>query len=337
MRKPPQSAQEVLPGIRSYQKEIEIATAKQVERVMAMWKAGLSGEKLYTAVMLIYCGLPLKEYKSMEPIVRRAQLGDESWVRVTFSRKSKLVPMPYGADRTMIYFLTNKAVLQQTPTLHWEYANEYMHLFGMNPDSGENYKDVQARFTRVAYLDIMVEYLDVVGKVVEHWKCPLIDHARIAADIDAEGNWKPTVSISQMLATEQTVSFGHRLFTELQKKAVPIPLELILAAEKKYRVMDYMIFLYWRAFAAYTPSFIPWRYLQEQFDNNDSKDSRWPEYFRLAYRTMKALPDPINQIRADINSSGLKIYPYPIGTTFFEGHPKLGYRKEKGSLDSSSS
>jgi hypothetical protein len=41
-----------------------------------------------------------------------------------------------------------------------------------------------------------------------------------------------------------------------------------------------------------------------------------------AYHIMKALPEPINQIRADINSAGITIHPFPVGTTFFEGHPK---------------
>jgi hypothetical protein len=33
----------------------------------------------------------------------------------------------------------------------------------------------------------MVEYLDQAGQVVDHWKSPLIDYARTAADIDGKG------------------------------------------------------------------------------------------------------------------------------------------------------
>jgi Plasmid encoded RepA protein len=333
MRKPPQNTQEMLPGYRDYQKERTKALADQHDRLMNLWKAGLSGERLFTARMLIYCGLPLNDTKSMEPVVRKAQLGDRSWVKVSFIRTNNLVPLPHRADRTIVYFLTNKAVLQQSPLLRWEHANEYMRLFGMNPDSGKNYRDVQERFTRVAYMDIMVEHLDANGKVVEHWKCPMIDHARISAEIYGEGKWKPSQSISKMLDAEQSVSFGLRFFAELQKEPVPIPIEIILAAGKNYRLMDYMIFLYWRAFAALSGSFIPWRYLQGQFDNQDSNPWRWPQNFRKAYRALKVLPDPINQIRADISSAGITIYPLPVGTTFFEGKPKLGYRKEQAALE----
>ena len=105
----------------------------------------------------------------------------------------------------MVYFLTNKAVLQNSPVLQWDCANEYMHLFGMNPDSGKNYRDVQARFIRVAYMNILVEYLDPEGKFVDSWKCPLVQKARIAADTDGEGNWKATESLAKMLDTDQAV------------------------------------------------------------------------------------------------------------------------------------
>jgi len=329
MKKSPQSDQEVLPGIRSYQKERDLAVSRQVDRVMEIWKAGLSGDRLYTAVMMVICGLPVRDTRSMEPVVRKAQLGDKSWIRVTYSRKSDQVPLPYGADRTMVYFLTNKAVLQQSHILQWEHANEYMHLFGMDVDSGKNYRDVQERFFRVAYMRIMVEYLDQENQVVETWDCPLIDHSRMPARVDGEGNWKPRYSVSKMLDIDQTISFGYRFFSELKKTPVPIPLELILAADKKYRVMDYMLFLYWRCFAASSQSFIPWRYLQLQFDAADTNDRRWVQQFKLAYSILKSLPDPTNQIRVEISSAGLTIYPLPIGTAFFEGHGKLGYRKLK--------
>jgi hypothetical protein len=160
----------------------------------------------------------------------------------------------------------------------------------------------------------------------------MIDHARIAADIDSAGNWKPKKSLAQMLAVDQSISFGLRFFTELQKRPVPIPLELIQAADKKYRLMDYILFLYWRSFAAHTKSFIPWRYLYEQFDNNHSRPNRWPLYFRQAARILKSLPDPINQIQVDVSTAGLTIHPLPVGTTFFDGKPKLGYKNEQGTV-----
>jgi hypothetical protein len=326
MRKRPQNVQETLPGYEDFKKDKILALARQQDRILKLWQAGLSGEKLYTAKMLIICGLPLSE-TAQGTVVRKARLPDGSWVRVSFIRTSPIVPLPFGADRTMVYFLTNKAVLQQNPLLRWEHANEYMHLMGINPDAGKNYRSVQERFTRVAYMDIMVEYLDKDSKVVEHWKSPLIDHARIAAVADGEGNWKPSRSIAAMLAADQEISFGLRFFAELQKNPVPVPVELIMATKKSYRLMDYVLFLYWRAFAARSASFIPWRHLQEQFDNADQNVYRWPQRFREAANILLHLPEPINEIRVEVNERGITVQPLKEGTTFFEDHPKLRFAK----------
>ncbi|RZU29640.1 replication protein RepA [Edaphobacter modestus] len=335
MRKPPKNTQEILPGYSDYRLEREKAAKNQVEKLMGIWKAGLSGDKLFTAQMLIYCGLPINKTDASY-VVRRSRLADGSSVKVTFSRTNPDVPLPFRTDRTMAYFLTNKAVLQQSPLLRWGHANEYMRLFGLNPDSGYHYKSVQERFTRIAYLGITVEYLDVNQKIVEHWKCPIIDNARITAEVDEEGKWKPSISIAEMLAAKQEVTFGLRFFMELQKQPVPIPIELLIATQKSHRLMDYVVFLYWRAFAGATQSFIPWRYLQEQFDNSDSNQDRWAQQFRKAKTILKTLPDPINQIRFDVSSSGLTIYPLPVGTSFFAGFPKLGSRKALEASGSSS-
>lgn len=335
-KKEPKNIQAMLPGYEDYRQQKELALARHLDKLMKMWQAGISGEKLFTAQLLIYCGLPISP-TDQERVVRKARLADGSWVRVTFIRTHNAIPLPYGADRTMVYFLTNKAVVQQSPYLRWEYANEYQHLFGLNPDSGKHFRHVQERFTRVSWMDITVEYLDLEGKTVDHFKCPLIDHARISAEVDEEGNWRPAMSVSDMLAVDQQVSFGLRMFSELQRNPVPVPIELIRGAGKSWRQMDYAIFLYWRAFAGKTESFIPWHYLQEQFDQADTNPRRWRQEFKRTIALLRALPDPINQIRAEATSSGLLIKPLPVGIQFFEGQPKLGHRKEKGSLDSGSS
>jgi hypothetical protein len=131
---------------------------------------------------------PSIEPDKLDSVRRKAQLADKSWLHVTFVQTNQKIPLPFRGDRKLAYFLTNKAVLQQSPILRWEYANEYMRLVDMDPNSGKNYHDVQASFTRIAYMDIVVEVISPEGKTVDHWKCPLIDHARIAADIDEEGN-----------------------------------------------------------------------------------------------------------------------------------------------------
>jgi hypothetical protein len=51
-----------------------------------------------------------------------------------------------------------------------------------------------------------------------------------------EGNWKPSQPLAKILETQQSVSFGLRFFAELQEN--PIPIELILGADKRYGLTD---------------------------------------------------------------------------------------------------
>jgi hypothetical protein len=60
----------------------------------------------------------------------------------------------------------------------------------------------------------------------------------------------------------------------------PILIELILGAGKKYRLLDYPIFLFWWAWVGQTPRFIPLRHLQDQFDKEDGNPWCWPENFK---------------------------------------------------------
>jgi hypothetical protein len=86
MRKPPKNAQEMLPGYSEYQMEQKLALERQHKYLMDLWQGGLSGERLFTARMLILCGFPINERKpSIEPdkldsVRKKAQLDDKSWL-----------------------------------------------------------------------------------------------------------------------------------------------------------------------------------------------------------------------------------------------------------------
>lgn len=327
-KKPPQSEQGLLPGYRDFQQERRLAIDREVERLGLLIKSGsLSGDKLLTATMLVYCGLPIKQTDESS-ITRTAKIGEKSFVRVTFSQTNEDVPLPFGADRTLLFFLTDKAVTEG-PILKWDKANEYMRLFDMDPDSGKNYREVQGRFIRLVYVNLLVEFLDGDNQVVDSWKCPLIDHAKIAAEISAEGKWKPTQTIAEILRANEEINFGARFYNHLKVSAMPIPLDILRVAGKQYRLMDYMLFLYLRSWSAHTESYIPWDYLRKQFDDTDANPWRWPSLFRKALTVFKAMPYPADLIAATVTSKGITIKPLPLGTEFFPGFPKVGFKREK--------
>lgn len=207
--------------------------------------------------------------------------------------------------------------------LHWERVNEYLALFGLHESSGWNYRTVQERFIRVAYMDILVEYLDKVGRQLSLLKAPLIEGARVSGDVDEQGNWVPMESMSKVLSNSSTARVGHVFYEKLLRKPVPVPIELLRVTHGSPRIQDYALFIYWRSFAGRESSLIPWTALRNQFADDDSNPRRWPQMFRKAITVLKTLPAPFNRIEAVATSQGLRIEPLPAGTSFFTDHPKF--------------
>ena len=314
--------QPLLPAIRDYRLERESAITRKVDQLMETWNAGLSGEAIYVAQCLIVCGLPLKNSTATHA-VRSARLSDGSFIKVTFSRASPHIPLPFWQDRAMVHFLTHRAVTRKSPMLQWERVNEYLSLFGLHESSGWNYRTVQERFIRVAYMDILVEYLDKIGRQLSLLKAPLIEGARVNGDVDEEGNWVPSESMSKVLSNSSTARVGQVFYEKLLKKPVPVPIELLRVTHGSPRIQDYALFIYWRSFAGREASLIPWSALRNQFADEDTNPRRWPQVFKKAIAVLKTLPAPFNLIEAVATPQGLQIQPLPAGTSFFANHPKF--------------
>lgn len=315
------SSQPLLPVIRDYRLERDSAITRKVDRLMETWNTGLSGEAVYVAQCLIVCGLPLKNSAATHA-VRSARLSDGSFIKVTFSRASPHVPLPFWQDRAMVHFLTHRAVTRKSPMLQWERVNEYLALFGLHEASGWNYRTVQERFIRVAYMDILVEYLDKAGRQISLLKAPLIEGARVSGDVDEAGNWVPSESLSKALSNSSTARVGQVFYEKLLKKPVPVPIELLRVTHGSPRIQDYALFIYWRSFAGRETSLIPWHALKNQFADEDTNPRRWPQLFKKALVVLRALPAPFNSIQATVSSQGLRIEPLAPGTSFFSDHPK---------------
>ncbi len=313
--------QDSFPIIRDYEQERRNAAANYVEKLMKNWSAPLTGEVLWTARCLVLCGLPVNPTDAPR-VSRTARLADGTYLRVTFIRTHDQIPLPYRQDRAMVHFITHKAVINQSPWLHWAYVNEFLAMFGLPVDSGKNYRIAQERFIRVVYLDIMIEHLDPAGGTVDHFKVPLVEGARISARVDEAGKWSPMETAAQMLKASDSARVGQVFYDKLLKDPVPIPLELLVKTYDHPRLQDFAIFSYWRAFAADDESFIPWDYLRQQFDSTDKTASRWRIRFEQACAILKALPDPFPRIVVRPTSRGLCIEPLPRGTCFFPGFPK---------------
>lgn len=320
--------QHELPGIQDHEAAEAAARAVQQRQIS---QAVLSGDRLYTAQVLILAGLPIRAPETQEPVRRKARLADGSTVSVIFSPNSEGVPLPYGSDRLMIYFLTTKAVMCQSNVFRWNCVDQFIQMFNLTPDSGGSYRRVQERFIRVAYMNITIEVTqprkDGELASVSMISAPLIDGVRLfGIDIDEEGKWLIPQTPRKMLNDVDLVRVGgnfyHHLLYGPEQAPIPIPMELFRNKRLKQsaRLLDYGVFLYYRSFAGATDAFIPWASLAEGFEWQDPK--HMIEDFRRAQAELSKLPSPFNRIRSTADTRGLYVNALPQGTAYFEGQPK---------------
>lgn len=322
------SRQQQLPGIQDHEAAEAAARAAQREQVS---QAVLSGDRLYTAQLLILAGLPIRAPETQGPVRRKARLADGSTVSVIFSPNSEGVPLPYGSDRLMIYFLTTKAVMCQSNVFRWNCVDQFIQMFNLTPDSGGSYRRVQERFIRVAYMNITIEVTqpsrDGEPSSVSMLSAPLIDGVRLfGIEIDGAGKWSIPQTPRKMLNDVDLVRVGgnfyHHLLYGPDQAPIPIPMELFRnkRLRQSARLLDYSVFLYYRSFAGATDALIPWASLAEGFEWQDPK--HMADDFRKAQAELATLPPPFKLIRSTTDAKGLYVNALPQGTTYFEGHPK---------------
>lgn len=100
----------------------------------------LSEDLIQVAQAMVLCGLPYTSTKETH-IIRKARLGDGSTVTVVFSAGLS-AEMPYGSDRTLLYWMVDKAIKSQSAFVSWETASEFLQDLGM-VNSGKNRADLR--------------------------------------------------------------------------------------------------------------------------------------------------------------------------------------------------
>jgi hypothetical protein len=56
------------------------------------------------------------------------------------------------------------------------------------------------------------------------------------------------------------VEFSQDFFDEFLRNHMPVPVELLRATMGRSQIQDYVLWLYWRAFAAKQDTLISWRW-----------------------------------------------------------------------------
>lgn len=270
----PASMVQVLKPKRDRKAEDARAAEAQLDKALQLRRARDAyelDEVMQIAQALILCGLPYVPTKERQ-IVRVARLADGSEVRVTFTAALSKSQMPYGSDRTLLYFLLDKAVKADSRFVSWKTATEFLTAMGMQTASGKNYHDLRSRFSRIRGLAIGIERTraGVDGTLLT----PIIRRSALPSslDVDAERRGQEVLPLSPDVP--YGVEFDQDFFHDVKQHHVPYPVELLRATRKQSQLQDLCLFIQWRCYAAKAASVIPWESLRQQVWHADTNPRR---------------------------------------------------------------
>jgi hypothetical protein len=223
------------------------------------------------AQALILCGLPYRMTEERQ-ISRKARLGDGSTVTVTFTALSADAKMPFGSDRTLLHYLLDKAVKSGNRYVSWETAKEFMEQMGIKGTGGKAYADLRERFDRLRGLGIFVSRKG--GGRNETQNMSAISRSRLPSSLSLTAELLDQSTLPLSETVRYGVEIGTEFYNDLIRHHVPVPTELLIQTRGNAQLQDICIFLFWRCFAAQSPSIIPWASVREQLGSADSNPRR---------------------------------------------------------------
>lgn len=200
------------------------------------------------AKAMVLCGLPYRQTKE-HTIERRSRQADGSLITVTFQAMLSSVPLPYGSDRNLFHWATDRSIKSGTPFVPWDTATEFLTDM-QQTDGGRNYARLRESYRRIAGLSITVERM--TGNRDQALIMPIMERSNLPRLLDTNTLAFPEKSEDEFLPTG--ILFSNPFFQELSKNHVPFPWPILRTLARKPQMLDYMMFLHWRTFAARSES-----------------------------------------------------------------------------------
>ena len=289
---------------RKYRGEVALAQESLFDRLMEVRGQaddielqGARKQVVQIAQSLVTSGMPYRATTDRQ-LVRSSRTPDGNTLVVTYHAMGTDVVLPYGADRTLLYWLIDQAIKRQDPFVPWESCSEYMRDIGLT-DGGSNYRKVRDAFERISRCAITVER--TTASDTEHMILPIIDASRL-----------PRRGAESSEAEQRGIEFSPRFFSEIVSRHVPFPWSLMRAVDKKPQMQDLIVFCYWRMYVAKTESLIPWESLRQQIWYADTNPHRIRQRFAEAAAAM-AVVWPQTRRCVESQPKGLWIAPLPPG------------------------
>lgn len=264
------------------------AKAKLATRVgdlaVARHDGSLGDDHIKLAQVLIMCSLPHSQTDKQQ-IVRKARLGDGTYLTVTFSSMLSGVPLPFGRDRKLLAWIFDRAIRSDSPFVGWSAANEYQREMGL-PEGGRSNKQLQERFQRIAGLGLAIErQRDGVTETIGY---KVLAQSRLPKSITGrtvDANQRPLPGMEEGLGIRLTAE----LFNDIRRHNYALPRLLWQTLTGPSQIQDIALWLFVRCYAAASETVIPWSALQEQFGAEDSNPWRIRARAKDAIRVLGTL------------------------------------------------
>ena len=133
----------------------KIQLTKDLARLREEMNGPEPAQLTQVAKVMVLCGLPYRQTQE-RTIVRTSRQADGSLITVTFQAMLNNVPLPYGSDRNLFHWATDRSIKSGTPFVPWETATEFLADMQQS-DGGKNYARLKESYRRIAGLSITVE------------------------------------------------------------------------------------------------------------------------------------------------------------------------------------
>ena len=284
---------------------------------------------LQLAQIFVFCSLPYRPTEERQ-ISHTARLGDGSTVEVVFTAMRPGVGIAYGNDRSLLYWLVDKAIREGTATISWEHASDYLRATGQG-DGGRQRVLLRERFGRIASTAITV--VRKTNERIDQEIIPIIRRISLPASITGKINASEAID-RRMGRAAFGLQFDEGFVRDFMIHKVPVLRSLLVATQARPQMQDCMFFLIWRSYSAAKESVVPWDRLREQFWQADSNQSRIRLRFKEAIALIRsAWPE----LQAEARSAGLWIAPPKHGIQFLPQlekprHIKAADEQEEGAM-----
>ena len=228
-------------------------------------------ERLVQSKALLLCPLPFAP-TSARSVTRIARVGRAARLTVTLTALGDHLPLPFGADRTLLAWIQTLAF--SSGFAAFDAVVEYLTTFGLG-SGGRDYRVFRERLARLENLAVLVqlESADEIATLRLHpLKGSFLPRNRRSGTQTLAASGAPPSQL--LLRNRYGLALDPDFWAYLRDQPVALPFELLLPFTNRPKAWDFASFVLYRSFAAKQATRIPWCELVSQLASVDRSPRR---------------------------------------------------------------